>query len=228
MTCLPELSIIIPAYNEADTLETTLSALGQAASRYAHEIVVVDDGSGDETAEVALHQAVRLCQHSQNQGKAAALKTGTCASSGDILLFVDADLGRTAGSMLELVEPVKTGEADMAIAAAADPQGEGLGLVEFLARSAIKVLCGMELTSPLCGQRCLRRAVAADPVMFASSGYGIEVWLTIQAWRRGWRIVEVPLSFSHRSRGRTPLGFYHRARQGVAVVAALQRAVMFR
>ena len=89
-------SVIVPAYNEQDTIEIVLRSL-LASLPNVHEIVVVDDGSMDETAKIAQtlgasESRIRVIQLGKNQGKTAALKEGFAASTGDVVLVQDADL----------------------------------------------------------------------------------------------------------------------------------------
>jgi hypothetical protein len=80
------------------------------------------------------------------------------------------------------------------------------------ARWAIRRRCGLRTRAPLSGQRALRARVLADVLPFAD-GFGMEVGMTIDAVRAGYRVLEVELDLTHRATGRTPAGFLHRARQ---------------
>lgn len=90
----PNLSVIIPAYNEERRLGANLvSVMDFLNTNYpSHELVIVNDGSTDNTAQVAAQKKVRLISYSPNRGKGFATKTGVLASRGDIVLFMDADL----------------------------------------------------------------------------------------------------------------------------------------
>lgn len=116
------LSIIIPAYNEADrlgdSLKTISDYLGQ--TNPAAEIIVVDDGSSDQTAKVAEQIlaakpeiASRVIRYEQNRGKGHAVKTGLLAARGDIALFSDADLSTPIDETPKLIEPIESGEFDL-------------------------------------------------------------------------------------------------------------------
>jgi glycosyltransferase involved in cell wall biosynthesis len=117
------LSIVIPAFNEAErlgtSLETILDYLGKENPEA--EIIVVDDGSEDETAEIARRVlasrpliASRVIRYEQNRGKGYAVKTGLLAAQGEIALFTDADLSTPIEETPKLVDPIETGEADVA------------------------------------------------------------------------------------------------------------------
>src|SRR5437868_4165088 len=98
------ISAVIPAYNEAERIACTLSALGTV--ELVEEVIVVDDGSTDSTAAAADRAGATVIRTAQNRGKGAALTTGIQSASGNILLLLDADLGETASQASLLLEPV--------------------------------------------------------------------------------------------------------------------------
>ena len=128
------------------------------------------------------------------------------------VVLSDADLGESAGRLVPLVEAVEQGECDLAVAAFADPQGGGLGLTLGHARRAVERLCGTRLAAPLSGQRAMRVSTLRALLPFAD-GWGLETGMTIDAVRAGYRVEEFELQLEHRSTGRTPADFLHRARQ---------------
>lgn len=210
-----KVSVIIPARNEADRIGLTIKALLESKPKEIGEveIVVVDDASEDKTSEVAKRagatKVVRLQRHG---GKGAALRRGVEEATGDVLLFADADLGETAAGLWELVKVVIRGETDMAIATPPpDPAGGGFGFVRRFAAWAIKTATGFNLSAPLSGQRALRRCVLKR--VSIAEGYAVETALTIDAIRAGFRVIEVPVNFSHRAFGKSWRGFLHRAKQ---------------
>jgi len=109
-------TVIVPAYNEAATIEQVLRRV--ADLQLDAEILVVDDGSGDDTAEIvgALESQIaglRLIIHERNQGKGAAVRTGINASSGEIVMIQDADLEYDPADIPKLLEPLNNGVADV-------------------------------------------------------------------------------------------------------------------
>lgn len=108
------LSCIIPAYNEAARIGPVLDAI--LGHPWIDEVIVVDDGSTDETARVAARKGVRMVHMVQNGGKARALAAGTALATGDWLMFIDSDLsGLTQHDLTRLIQPVLTGQARVAI-----------------------------------------------------------------------------------------------------------------
>lgn len=221
----PSVSIVVPAYNEESRIGATMQALhrmrGQSDEARWSELIVVNDGSTDRTAEIAADWATVIVEHDRRLGKGAAMKTGCSRAAGEIILFADADLEWTAVHLAELIKAVRSGEADMAIARfmAASVNG-GFGLVKRLARKGIHHLTGMELEAPLSGQRAVRSSVLTQLGRWPS-GFGVEVALTIDAVRHGFTICEVSLPLAHRETGKSVSGFLHRGRQMAAVGSTL-------
>ena len=211
---------IIPAYNEADRIMATVEAA--RALPGVHQVIVVDDGSTDGTAGNARQAGAVVTAHRRNRGKAAAMETGADAATGDMLLFLDADLGATASEAAVLVSPVLAGEADMTIATfpVHPGRGGGSGMVVRLSRWGICRLTKRTLLAPLSGQRCITQAAfsAARPL---ARGFGVETALTIDVLRAGFRVAEVPTQMDHRVTGRDWRARRHRLRQLHDVARAL-------
>ncbi|MCX8053505.1 MAG: glycosyltransferase family 2 protein, partial [Armatimonadetes bacterium] len=98
----------------------------------------------------------------------------------------------------------------------------GFGFVMRVSKWAVRRYGGADVSAPLSGQRAVRRALLEDIGGFAP-GFAAETMLTIDALRKGYRIVEVPLPISHRFTGRDWAGFVHRARQFIDILLALRR-----
>ena len=107
---------------------------------------------------------------------------------------------------------MERGEADLAIAAFARREGGGFGLALRSAHWVIRALTGLDLRAPISGQRALRGDVLPVVVPFAH-GFGMEIGMTVDAARAGYRVAEVELDLAHRSTGRSLRGFAHRGRQ---------------
>lgn len=192
-------------------------------------VLVVDDGSSDETQHQAREAGAVVVRHSQNRGKAAAMETGAAvvamrdAEDGPerALLFIDADLGETAVNTAPLVGPVIRGEIDMTIAALPKQAGAGgRGIVVGLARRGIFKATGWSPTQPLSGMRCITRE-AFESALPLARGWGVETGLTIDLLRAGFTVREVPCGLKHRATGNDFAGHVHRAKQYRDVALAL-------
>lgn len=223
-------AVLIAAHQEADRLPATLAAL-QAAFPGAR-VVVADDGSTDGTAEVAAAHGAEVARSERNVGKGGAATLGAqrllaLASEPDppVVLLCDGDLATSADALGTLVETVRSGEADLAVAAFARRVGGGFGLAVGFAHWAIRRRCGLETVAPISGQRALRADLLPTVLPFAPR-FGMEIGMTVDAVRAGYRVKEVELPLTHRATGKTLKGFLHRGRQlkdFVAVYLAKRR-----
>ncbi len=213
---------LIPAYNEAKNITATVAALSELSE--VNEVVVVDDASTDQTGDLAVAAGARVISMYSNKGKGAALNEGSKQIEADVVMLLDGDLGYSARDARLLLEPVLDGRADMTVAHFPPPRLKGgFGLVKGLARKGIKFFTGLEMQSPLSGQRVMTRPVMDKLLPFAS-GYGVEVGLTIKAARSGFKVLEVPVQMTHAETGRDLKGFLHRGRQFYHVARVLARA----
>ena len=206
--------VIVTARNEAERIGATLAALALAFP--GATVFLADDGSADATPAIARAAGARVVRSERAIGKGAAATAAARAALRElgepIFVLCDGDLAESAGELGTLAETVRRGEADVAVAAFAGRVGGGIGLAVGFARWAIVRRCGLRMTSPISGQRALRARTLRAVLPFAH-GFGMELGMTIDAVRAGYRLVEVELQLSHRASGRTPAGFIHRARQ---------------
>jgi glycosyltransferase involved in cell wall biosynthesis len=211
------IAVVIPAKDEAARIAATVGA-----ARALGDVVVVDDGSRDDTAAVAREAGATVVRHPRNRGKAAAMTTGAAAvQDAGILVFLDADLGATAAAATALVGAVRDG-ADCAIGTLPRVAGAGgHGFVVRLAADGIERATGWRPTQPLSGQRALTREAfeAALPLAY---GFGVETAMTIDLLRAGYDVVEVPVEMAHRVTGTGWRDQLHRARQYAHVWRALR------
>lgn len=213
----PDTFIILTARDEADRVGATLRALTDAFPESS--VWVADDGSSDGTAQIARAAGATVVRSERSIGKGAAATLAARRALEQLrppdeamVLLCDGDLGESAGLLAALVEEVRRGRADMAVAAFSRRVGGGLGLAVAFARWAIRRRCGLRTQAPISGQRALRARVLKDVLPFAR-GFGMEIGMTIDAARAGYRVRELELDLAHRATGRTPAGFAHRGRQ---------------
>ena len=212
------LAVIVAARNEADRVGETIASLRDVLPEAA--IWVADDASTDGTAEVALAAGAQVVSRGRPHGKganvgAAAEAALSAAPAPELILLCDGDLGPSAARLSPLVEAVGDGECELAVAAFSRRVGGGFGVALGFARWAIRRRCGLPTDAPVSGQRAMRVEVLKAVLPFAA-GYGMEVGMTIDAVRAGYRLREYELDLSHRATGRSFAGFVHRGRQLIA------------
>jgi glycosyltransferase involved in cell wall biosynthesis len=215
--------IIVSARDEADRLPDTLTALAHAFGQA--EVIVADDGSVDATSQMATEHGATVVRSERSIGKGGAntLAARTVlhrALEPDPPVFVlcDGDLGVSAAQLPALVQAVRSGRADLAIAVFSTRVGGGFGFAVGYAHRAIRSLTGLDLKAPISGQRAMSGAVFATVVPFAPR-FGMEIGMTVDAARGGFAVEEVQLDLAHRATGRTWRGFVHRGRQLADFVA---------
>jgi glycosyltransferase involved in cell wall biosynthesis len=206
---------IVAAHNEADSVAATLAALARTLPGI--ELWLADDASGDGTAQAAMAAGARVVSRRRPHGKGANVTAAAEAVLGEgpepgVVLLCDADLGDSASRLGRLVEAVEAGECDLAVAAFARRLGGGFGVALGFARWAIRRLCGAEPAAPISGQRAMPATLLRNLLPFAH-GYGMELAMTVDAVRAGYRMREYQLDLEHRASGRSLRGFAHRGAQ---------------
>lgn len=156
-------SVIIPAYNEEKTVASVIRACKE--SNYINEVIVVDDGSIDNTAEVALREGAKVLRDDVNKGKAHAMLRGCNEAKCEIILFLDADLIGISGSHIdELIEPVASGETDSTL-------GVFVG-------GRFRTDLAHAITPFLSGQRCMKKELFLSAANSMDLRYGVEIALS--------------------------------------------------
>lgn len=210
---MPELSVVIPAYNEEHRLPATLESVHDFLKQAGHsfEVLVVDDGSLDGTAQVVetfaqtcLPGAVRLVSYQPNRGKGHAVRVGMLAAGGDLLLMNDADGASPIEEIQRLMNAI-AGGADVAIGSRAKPdetrEVKALLHRKFIGNTFNRIvqtllLPGIQDTQ--CGFKIFKRDAARDIFSVQrTDGYGFDVEILYIARLHGYRLVEVPINWAN-------------------------------
>jgi dolichyl-phosphate beta-glucosyltransferase len=208
----PELSIVIPAYNEESRIEPTIREIVAHCRERGggFELILVDDGSRDGTSSVArsLGQEfpeLRLIRLPANQGKGYAVRIGVVNARGRMVLFADAD-GATPISELERLEAALNDGADVSVGSRA-LRAKGIQvhakvyrhLIGRTFHQLVQLLADAGVQDTQCGFKLFRSSAAQD--LFSRirmNGFSFDVELLVMARRRGYRVVEVPVNWTHR------------------------------
>jgi glycosyltransferase involved in cell wall biosynthesis len=199
-----KLSVIIPVYNEVESIRITLKRV--QATKMAREIIVVDDGSQDGTREILKkldgRGGVRIILHEKNQGKGAAVRTGMAAARGDLLLIQDADLEYDPRDYPHLLQPLQEGLADVVYGSRF--LGGPRRVVMFWHMVANQILTFMTnilydtiLTDMETGYKVFRRDVV-EGLNLHADGFDFEPEFTAKVLKHNYRIFEVPITFNPR------------------------------
>lgn len=212
----PYVSIIIPAYNEENKIKDTL--LGVVNIEEINEIIVVDDGSSDNTENAAKsieNDKIKVFKLDRNRGKGYALNYGLkiAMENADIIGFLDGDLGSCSSETIKLIKPVINNEVDVTIAKFPPAKKKGgMGFVKRLAKESVFEATGVALDATISGQRMFKKEVLEkfDEIPF---GYGVEVGMTIDILKYGYSVKEILVKMTHSETGRDLKGFIHRGKQ---------------
>jgi glycosyltransferase involved in cell wall biosynthesis len=208
------LSIIVPAYNEATRLGKSLREIVTYLDQYApeSELIVVDDGSTDNTADAAREELANsktvhtsVISYQSNLGKGRAVRLGLLASRGDIALFTDADLSTPITDAPKLIDPIQQGEYDLTFGSRAldhsligvhQPWRREQGGRVF--NLLVRIATGLPFWDTQCGFKAFRMSVCRPVIEGATiDRFGFDVELLYVAYRAGLRLQEIPVRWDH-------------------------------
>jgi glycosyltransferase involved in cell wall biosynthesis len=200
-----KLSIVIPVYNEQNTVKDVIRRVQEVDVGMDKEIIIVDDGSKDGTQEVLknLNQSnVKVVFHSKNQGKGAALHTGFAKARGDVILVQDADLEYDPREYPRLLEPILDGRADAVFGSRflGGPH-RVLFFWHYIGNKLLTTLSNMLSNLNLSDmETCYKvfKKEILDRITLKSKRFGFEPEITIKLAKQKARIYEVPISYSGR------------------------------
>lgn len=182
--------MIIPAYNEERRIGNVLKGIPD----FVDEVIVVDDGSSDGTSKVAMELGATVIRLNKNSGKGAAMREGLKISTGDIIVFMDADGQHNPKEIYRLVKPIVEGRADLVIGRRIITRGKrpmSRKISNFITTRLITLKTRKKILDTQSGFRAIRREFV--PVI-ESDRYEVETEVLIKAIKKGARILEVPIS----------------------------------
>ncbi|WP_455645900.1 glycosyltransferase family 2 protein [Methanosphaera sp.] len=192
---MSNVAVLLPAYNE----EVSIASMILLSSKYADEVIVIDDGSLDRTSEVSKLAGATVLRHETNEGKGAALKTGfSYAKDFDIIVTIDADGQHNPGEIPLVIKPIEDGVADIVNGSRYinggdknTPKYRRVG--QTVLDTATNIASGVKLTDTQSGFR----AFSSDSVKyfnFDPDGFGIESDMLIEASNHNLSIMEVEIT----------------------------------
>ena len=212
----PRVTVVVPAFDEEARLVPTFDTLERwlVANEPSFEVLLVDDGSSDATAEVgeryaARHSGFEVVRLPENRGKGAAVREGLLRSRGEIVLFSDADLSTPIEELAKLEDALERG-ADVAIGSRALPDSNLVVRQAWVRETMgktfnvlVRLFTGLPFRDTQCGFKLMRgemaRSLAAE---MREDGFAFDVELILLANRRGATIVELPVTWRNDERSR--------------------------
>ncbi|GAB4275700.1 MAG: glycosyltransferase family 2 protein [Candidatus Promineifilaceae bacterium] len=200
-----KLSVIVPVYNERETLIPALKAVLNVA--LAHEIIVVDDGSTDGTRDLydevrTLSPIIKVFMHEKNMGKGAAVRTGFQQASGDIFLIQDADLEYDPRDYPALLRPIQEGRAVVVYGSRfRGGPTKTMFFWHMVGNKFLTLITNIVYNTILSDMETCYKVFRADVVRdipLRSRGFEFEPEITSKVLKRGYRIYEVPISYNGR------------------------------
>src|SRR5215216_6830722 len=187
-------TVLLPAYNEGAALPHVLTELGEYLD-HTYEVLVVDDGSTDDTADVAERYPVRLVQHPANRGKGVAIRTGIAEAQGENVVIMDADATYPVPAIKEMVELLDENDLVRGIR---ESEPESMPVVNrfgnWLFNKLLAISHGLEGADHLTGLYAMKRSEAVR-LGTEARGFDIETEIGIKAKARGLREAEIPISY---------------------------------
>jgi glycosyltransferase involved in cell wall biosynthesis len=204
----PVLSVVVPVYNEQDSLAKTIDRLVQVPHLF--EIIIVDDCSTDATPQIIddlrrrYPALVKSLRHERNKGKTAGLNTGFQATSGEIVIVQDADLEYDPSEINGVIGPILDGNADVVYGSRfmVKKAARVLYYYHYLANKLItglsNVLTNINLSDVETGYKAFRGEIIRNMII-TSSGFGFEIEVTAKVSKLKCRMYEVPISYYGRT-----------------------------
>jgi glycosyltransferase involved in cell wall biosynthesis len=205
-----KLSVIVPAYNEGAHIYENLQKICDSLKRQSFEVIVVDDGSADNTfAEckraARVHRVIKPFQMQTNAGKGASLFRGFEEARGEVIAFLDADLEIAPQHLIKLLTAMKKTKADV-VAGVKDPTANRFPLprqiMSAVYRKSIDFLFGLDITDTQTGIKLFKREVLEDAIPRLSvSRFAFDIELLVAASRFGYKIIEYPVEVAYHRTG---------------------------
>ena len=203
----PELTVIMPVYNERETVERAIETLLEANAAESVELLVVDDGSRDGTRELletrSWSPSVRLLLHERNRGKGAAIRTALAEATGTFTTIMDADLEYSPADIPALLQVLRSGEADAVFGSRGFQSHSAYSFWYVVGNKTVTLLANLIFNSwvsdIMTGHKALRTELFRS-LKLRERGFAIEAEITARLLRSGVRIYEVPVVYRARSR----------------------------
>jgi glycosyltransferase involved in cell wall biosynthesis len=203
----PELTVIMPVFNELPTVERAIHGVVDAGLSDGLELLVVDDGSVDGTSELLASQdwpaAVRILRHERNRGKGAAIRTALTEARGRFTTILDADLEYDPADIASLLDPLRSGEARAVFGTRAFRSHSAFSFWYVVGNRAVTLVANLVYNSWISDLMTCYKAMETElfrSLDLGERGFAIEAEITARLLGAGVRVFEVPIEYRARSR----------------------------
>ena len=226
---MPKIIAIIPAYNE----ELSIGSVVISTEKYVDQIIVVDDGSSDNTSEIAAKAGAQVINHIQNMGKGAALKTGfEAVKDADIIVTIDSDGQHNPEEIPKLVKPIEDGEADIVNGSRyldntdnGTPKYRRLG--QTILDTATNLNTGLKITDSQSGFRAFA-ARTIPAFRFTKTDFSIESEMLMDAASKDFKIAEVQIEVTYDNNHNNDIHTKNPVSHGMGVLIRILQDMEFR
>jgi len=204
-----KLSVIIPVYNEADSIASIIEKVKSVSLPYSlkKQIVIIDDGSTDDTPEILGRYKdipdILIIHRDKNLGKAASVKVGIENSDGDVLLIQDADMEYTPDSYPDLLKPVVEDKVSVVYGSRFMGTIENMSfmcrIANIISNITLRLLYSYHMTDMNTCYKLFKKDAIKD-IEIKSRNFGFDAEITAKLIKKGYRIVEVPIKYKARSK----------------------------
>jgi len=224
-----KVTVLIPCFNEEDTVVQVIERVMNAQSGFEKEILVVNDGSTDSSEQRIRRfedNAVRLISHSSNRGKGAAIRTGFENASGEVVVIQDADLEYFPENIPNLVKPILEGEADIVYGSRFLGTIKGMSLRHRLGNLVLSLTTSLlyeaKITDAMTGHKAFA-VYAVKDLELECKRFEVELEMTIKLLKRRRKIVEIPIPYEYRRSGKSKISW----KDGFAALFYLLKSRLF-
>lgn len=197
-----KISVIVPVYNEKNNIKFVLE---EVLKQDVYEVIVVDDGSTDGTKEILQNLSypnIKVVFHQKNSGKGAAVRTGLKYVTGDVIIIQDADLEYDPSEYDKLLTPIRKGKADVVYGSRFKGVTRVFYFWHYVGNKFLTLIANLLYNSTLSDMETCYKVFKRDCIKdlkLKSNGWGFDPEITAYFFKKGYRIVEVPISYYGRT-----------------------------